>query len=84
MAEQNLVSAKFVTADVRGRVAIGRPDRAFLMHEEDDGTVVLEPAVVMSELEQRFLRNAGVQAQIEYAREHPEERVGRSARRGGS
>jgi hypothetical protein len=52
------------------------------MHEESDGTLVLEPAVVVTELESRFLANAALQAQIEYARAHPEQRVPRRDRRG--
>ncbi len=72
--------AKFVTTDSRGRATIGRPDHSFLMHEQEDGTLVLEPAVIISELEHRYLANATVQAQIEYARAHPEERVPRKRR----
>lgn len=74
------MSTKYVTSDPRGRVSVGHPDRSFLLHEEEDGTLILEPAVVMSELEQRFLKNAAVQAQIEFARAHPEQRVARRSR----
>lgn len=73
-------TARYVTTDPRGRVSVGRPDQSFLLHEEEDGTLVLEPAVVMSELERRYLANAAVQAQIEHARSHPEERVPRRRR----
>ncbi len=75
-----MTSARYVTTDPRGRVSVGRPDQSFLLHEEEDGTLVLEPAVVMSELERRYLANAAVQAQIDYARKHPEERVTRQSR----
>ena len=60
--------------------AVDLSGRPYLVHEEPDGTVVLEPAVVMSELERRFLENAALQASIEYARAHPEQRVGRRPR----
>lgn len=50
------------------------------MHEEPDGTLILEPAVVITELERRFMANATLQAQIAFAREHPEERVPRKRR----
>ena len=70
-------ASRLVTADSRGRVTVGQADRPYLLHEEPDGTVVLEPAVVMSELERRFLENAALQASIEYARAHPAQRVGR-------
>ena len=73
-------ASRLVTADPRGRVTVGQPDRPYLVHEEPDGTVVLEPAVVMSELERRFLENAALRASIEYARAHPEQRVGRRPR----
>ena len=43
------------------------------MHEESDGTLVLEPAVVVTELERRFMANSALQAQIEYAKKHPEQ-----------
>ena len=75
-----MTSTRYVTTDPRGRVSVGRPDQSFLLHEEEDGTLVLEPAVVMSELERRYLTNAAVQAQIEYARTHPQERVPRKRR----
>lgn len=61
-------------------MTVGQADRPYLVHEEPDGTVVLEPAVVMSVLERRFLENAALQASIEYARAHPEQRVGRRPR----
>jgi hypothetical protein len=71
----------FVKTDDRGRASLGRPDRQYLMHEQEDGTLVLEPAVVISELERRLLSNHELQAQIEHARAHPEERVPRKRRR---
>lgn len=73
-------ASRLVTADPRGRLTVGEADRSYLVHEEPDGTVVLEPAVVMSELERRFLENAALQASIEYARQHPEQRVTRRPR----
>lgn len=75
-----MAAPRLVTADPRGRVTVGQADRPYLVHEEPDGTVILEPAVVMSELERRFLENAALQASIQYAREHPEQRVGRRPR----
>ncbi len=50
------------------------------MHEESDGTLVLEPAVVVTELERRFMANTALQAQMVYARAHPEQRVKRQRR----
>lgn len=74
------MGTRILTTDSRGRLSLGRPDQHFIVHEEEDGTVTLEPAVVMSELEHRYLSNAAVQAQIEYARLHPEQRVPRKKR----
>jgi hypothetical protein len=68
------VADQIVETDARGRASLGRPGRRYLMHEESDGTLVLEPAVVVTELERRFMANAALQAQIEDARKHPEKR----------
>ena len=72
---------QLVETDSRGRASLGRPNRRYLLHEESDGTLVLEPAVVMTELERRFLANRELVAQIEDARSHPERRVTRPARK---
>ncbi|MHB8296898.1 MAG: hypothetical protein ACYDH5_20275 [Acidimicrobiales bacterium] len=63
-----------VETDARGRASLGRPSQRYLLHEEPGGVLVLEPAVVVTELERRFMSNAAVQAQIAYATEHPEQR----------
>lgn len=68
---------QLIETDARGRASLGRPGRRYVMHEEADGTLVLEPAVVMTELERRFLVNQELVAQNEHARSHPEERVTR-------
>jgi hypothetical protein len=64
---------QLVETDVRGRATIGHPNSRYLKHEEADGTIVLEPASVITDLERRFLNNAALQAQIEYAKAHPEQ-----------
>ena len=71
---------QIIETDARGRASLARPGRRYLMHEEPDGTLILEPAVVITELERRFMANATLQAQIAFAREHPEERVPRKRR----
>jgi len=44
---------------------IGRPEhRRYLVVEEPDGTVVLRPAVVMTEIEARFLANPDLVARV--------------------
>lgn len=74
------MNPKFITADPRGRVTVAEANRSYLVHEDQDGTLILEPAVVMSELERRYLANTALQEQIEYARAHPEQRVSRRPR----
>lgn len=63
---------QIVETDNRGRASLGKPGGRYLMHEESDGTLILEPAVVVTELERRFMANSALQAQIAFAREHPE------------
>ncbi|MDP1806076.1 MAG: hypothetical protein Q8K72_12975 [Acidimicrobiales bacterium] len=67
--------------DDRRRVTLGKlgkPEhRRYLAAEEPDGTIVLSPAVVMSELEARFLANTALVEQIEENRRHPERLVQR-------
>jgi hypothetical protein len=74
------MATRILTTDSRGRLSLGRPDHHFIVREEEDGTVTLEPAVVMSELEHRYPANAAVRAQVEYARQHPDQRVPRKRR----
>src|SRR5688500_8829682 len=70
-----------VEVDRRGRVSLGRVTRAshdrYLAHEEADGTVVLTPAVVMSELEARFLSNRTLVDRVERNRRDPDRLVRR-------
>jgi len=56
-------------------MTVGKPDGTYILHEEPNGTIILEPAVVMSEEEYRFMSNAKIQADIAHAKAHPEERV---------
>lgn len=74
------MEAQIVETDARGRASLARPGRRYLMHEEADGTLILEPAVVVTELERRFMANSVLQAQIAYAKTHPEQRVPRRQR----
>jgi hypothetical protein len=70
--------------DTRSRVSLKRlgvPEhRQYLAHVEDDGTIVLVPAVVMSEAEARFRNDPELVARIEDNRQHPE-RLARRRRR---
>lgn len=70
-----------IEVDERRRMSLGKIGRhsRYLVHEEPDGTLVFEPAVVMTELEARFLANSKLVAQIEENRARPER--GRPRRR---
>ncbi len=55
---------------------LGRPEhRRYLAIEHSDGTIVLTPAIVMTELEARFLANRALVERIEENRRHPERLV---------
>jgi hypothetical protein len=72
---------QLIELDDRRRVSLGklgRPEhRRYLAIEQPDGTIVLTPAVVMSELEARFLANRALVERIEDDRRHPERLVRR-------
>lgn len=71
-----------IEVDARSRVTLpGKANRRYLVREEDDGTVILEPAVVMSELEARYLANPELQARVAHGRAHPEQGRPRPERR---
>ncbi len=71
-----------IELDGRSRVTLpGKAGRRYLIHEEADGVLVLEPAVVISEAERRYLADPALQASVKYARKHPEEARPRPKRR---
>jgi len=72
-----------IDTDSRGRASLGRPGRRYRMTESPDGTLTLEPASLITDLERRFLANTDLQAQLAYARAHPEQAVERPRRRLG-
>ena len=75
------MSVTLVNSDPRGRVSVGHPDQSYRMTECPDGTLVLEPAVVLSELERKFMEDTLLQAQISYFHDHPDELVASERRR---
>ena len=66
--------AILIELDERRRVSFGKLGRhsRYLAREEADGTLIFEPAVVMTELEARFMANRELVARIEESRKHPE------------
>ena len=73
-----------IDTDARGRAHLGKPSARFRVSESADGTLTLEPATLVSDLELRFLTNRALQERIAYMDQHPEElvtNVRREARR---
>jgi hypothetical protein len=75
-----------IDRDERGRVSLGRLHPApgpYLGVVEDDGTVVLRPAAVMTVSQARLLANPGLMAEIDAFAASPESgaRRGRPGRR---
>ncbi len=73
-ASAEAVDSVFIELDDRRRLSLAKLGRhsRYLAREEPDGTLVFEPAIVMSELEARFLANKELVARIDEARQHPE------------
>ena len=70
-----------IEVDGRNRVTLpGKAHRRYLVREERDGTLILEPAVVISEIEARY-RGSDVEAAVEHSRAHPEQMKPRPTRR---
>lgn len=71
-----------IELDDRRRASLGkfgRHDR-YLIREQEDGTLILEPAVVLTEAEAAYLRNPTLVALIEEERAHPERNRRRTKR----
>lgn len=70
-----------IELDDRRRAPLGKIGRAehrrYLVDEEPDGTLVLVPAVVMTEMEARLLANPELVGRIEEAIADPSKRVRR-------
>jgi len=74
--------SSLIELDERRRASLGKIGRhsRYLVREEPDGTLIFEPAVVLTEAEQRYLNNGALVAQIEDNRAHPERRRPRPQR----
>lgn len=72
---------QFIELDDRRRVSLGKvghsEHRRYLARTQPDGTIVLTPAVILSEAESRLRRNPKVLDAIRESREHPERLVRR-------
>jgi len=58
-----------VRTDARGRLSLGEPDTSFLLWEQPDGALVLEPAVMISKTEAALLADGELQKRIALAHE---------------
>lgn len=79
------MSESLIELDERRRVSLGKIGRhsRYLVREEPDGTLVFEPAVVLTETERAYLANTDLAAQIDENRAHPERRSPRPSRSQG-
>jgi hypothetical protein len=70
-----------VDVDERRRLSLGKLGRAehkrYLAHEEPDGTIVLTPAVVITEAQYQLMANPGLVSEMEQAAADPSSRVRR-------
>jgi hypothetical protein len=77
------VPGTIIELDDRRRASlgrIGRPEhKRYLVEEQDNGTLILTPAVVLTETEYELLRNPALVASLQEAISDPSKR----SRRGG-
>jgi hypothetical protein len=73
-----------VELDDRRRLSLGKIGRhtRYLVREESDGTLILQPAVVMTEFEARLLASPQVTEQIKASQADSSRRRPRSPRTG--
>ncbi len=71
-----------IEVDSRRRISLGKLGHhdTYLATEQPDGTIVLEPAIILTATEHAYLRNTQLQPQIEDNRAHPERRRPRPPR----
>lgn len=76
-------SRSYIQVQARGRVTLGKLATAgqYLARRESDGTIILEPAEVMTAAEARLLANEDLMATIEANLTHPDRLVTRDRSR---
>lgn len=67
------MTTHFVELQDRKRANLARIAKhdAYLVREEPDGTLVWEPATVITEAERKLLQDAALMASIEHTRQNP-------------
>jgi hypothetical protein len=74
-----------IEVDERRRISLGKIGHhsRYVVHEESDGTIVMEPAVVLTQAEAKLMAMPELLARIESGDEHPEQyrpRISRAER----
>lgn len=63
---------KVIETDSRGRVVLsGRPDEMFLVRENSDGSILLQPAAVVSAAQHQYDNDAGLREILAQAAASP-------------
>ena len=71
-----------VETDSRSRVVLpGQPNRRFLLEEQEDGSLLLTPAIVIPESQLEYLTNEELRDLLSRAAASPTVRRGKRARR---
>jgi prophage tail gpP-like protein len=73
MSTVEAMTTQFVELQDRKRANLARIAKhdAYLVREEPDGTLVWEPATVITEAERKLLQDAALMASIEHTRQNP-------------
>lgn len=64
-----------LATDARGRLSLGPKNQTYKLTELENGTLLLEPAVVMTRADLAFATNPALQAQVEASLSNPGEGV---------
>mgnify|MGYP007082247566 CR=1 FL=1 len=71
-----------MTTDARGRLTLGAKNTTYRVTTYEDGTMLFEPARVLTEAEYELLLNTDLRRQVEHSMSHPEEATPRRRRSG--
>lgn len=77
------MSDLIVEMDSRNRVSLSRVEHKherYIVREEADGTLVLEPAVVLTRAERAYLADVELRAVVEHGQANPQNRRPRPQR----
>lgn len=77
------MNGTLVQVDTRKRVSLGNMAHhsQYLVREESDGTIIFEPAVVLTQAERAFLADPELVETLEKVNAHPERRRARERNR---